>query len=672
MKKIKTPHAIFILLTVTNFCYAQNEAPTRSTVPVINKPDRVEFSPTISADGRTMIFETGNDEKWELYQSHLTDAGAWSEPVALNAINAKCNFIGGPSLSYDGNTLYYTAFIEGETTSEDIYFSVRLNETQWSEPKPLGPPINSPDNYEGFPSISADGKSLYFIRINPDNDVDRKSKEPCFTIYVSHHQPNGTWGEPTMLPAPVNMGCERDPRIMADNHTLIFSSIRTGGKGKYDLLQSRLQPDGTWSTPLTLDYVNSKDNDQSPCISASGSKMYYYSNEDIVEVEIPKEFRQLVNVTMLGSIHSKGSDQPIEALIKVVNNSTGEIFTTESSAADGKYSIVLAAGEKYTVSVFNPSHAPESLALDYSQVETYKEEKHDFLLINSFSAIIKLKDKDLPDYKLPALLTLREETGKIIFQDTVRTGEQAVPLTTGTPYIISVNAKGYASVQEHASFGGEGHQMEKVFILEHEKVPVSADVTDISTGDKKRIKVTYKNESTDEVIIADAGEVVNLRKGDRYQIVTNSDKGYAYAFKTMTAGESANIEQGPMRLSLPIAPLTLGARLTLNNIYFQTNSSTLSEKSALELNTIVQLLQKNPQVTIEISAHSDNVGSDSYNLSLSQKRASSVTEYLMTKGIPAKQLVAKGYGKNQAVAPNDSEENRAKNRRVELLVLKVN
>lgn len=659
-----------LVLLATHSVFAQTQTTSPSSLSSISKPNRVEFSPTISADGRSMIFETQNRDKWELYQSHLTEAGTWTEPIPLETINSKCNFIGGPSLSYDGNTLYYTAFIEGETTSEDIYYSVRTDENTWSEPRPMGAPINSADNYEGFPSISADGKSLYFIRVDPGNGIDKKSKEMCFTIYVTHQRPDGSWGEPEMLPAQINQGCERDPRIMADNHTLIFSSVREEGKGKYDLYQSQLQPDGDWSDPVALDFINSKDNDQAPCISASGNRMFYYSKGDILEVEIPKEFRQFINVTMLGSIRSREGNEPIRASIRVKDNTTNEIFTTQSNPADGKYSLVLAAGGKYTVTVFNPAYAPEKIELDYTGLDTYKEEKRDFFLVNSFSAVIKLKDKDLPAHKIPALLTLTENTGKIIFQDTIRTGEQAVPLITGQAYKISVNAKGYAPMEEWVTFGGDRHRAEKTFIMEHEKVPMSAEVTDISTGDKKRMKVTYKNESTDEVIVADAGEVVNLRKGDRYSVVTNSDKGYAYSVKSIQAGINSPAD-GPAHLALPIAPLELGAKLTLNHIYFQTNSSTLSEKSALELNTIVQLLQKNPNITIEISAHSDNVGSDSYNLNLSQKRANSVTDYLVKKGIPARQLEAKGYGKSQPVAPNDTPENKAKNRRVEMLVVKI-
>ncbi len=650
-------------------------ADNRKLVPVISQDKRVELAPTISADGRTMIFETQNEDKWELYQSTLSDAGQWNKPVALTAINEKCNFIAGPSLSYDGNLLVYTAFIEDVTQSEDIFYSTRLSDTQWSEPKSIGSPINTDDGYEGFPSISANGESLYFIRINPENDIDKKSKEPCFTIYVSHKNEEGKWKEPTQLPQPVNSGCERDPRIMADNHTLIFSSIRPEGKGKYDLYQTRLEPKGTWAPPIALGYVNSLENDQSPCISASGSTMFYYSKDDIYQVEIPKEYRQLINVTVQGKVTAEKSKLPLETVITVKNLGTGETFVTESSPVDGKYSIVLSAGQSYDVMFTHDAYVPERRKFDYTTLETYKEEKISVGMVEEFSFAVDVRDEDLKDRAVKSFVTLKSLTGETLFNDSLFTATTplTVTLLPTKKYELTVQAKNFVPYKKELDLSPATMErvMKQTVYITQEKIAFVADVTDIGTGDRKRVKVTYNNETTNEVIIADAGEVVNLRKGDRYQVVTNSDKGYAYAMKSIMAGEGRPTENGTYSVGLGVLGLTKGAKLTLNNIYFEFNSAELNSASALELNTIVTLLQKNPQITIEISAHTDDVGSDDYNNGLSQKRANSVVKYLSEKKIPVKQLVAKGYGKTSPVVPNDSDENRAMNRRVELLVLKA-
>ena len=276
-----TVAAILIFISVTS--YGQDPAGGKQIVAGISTTKNVEFAPTISADGKKLIFESNKNPKkgWELFESALDAKGLWNTPVPLTAINESCNFLAGPSISYDGNRLYYTAFIEGSSQSEDIYYSDRIGETQWSKPINIGAAINTDDNYEGFPSISSDGSSLFFIRITPETGIAKKDKEPCFTIYLSKKMPDGKWGEPTALPAPINTGCERDPKIMADNHTLIFSSIREGGKGKYDLFQATWKEDGSWTEPVAFDFINSSENDQSPCISASGSDMLYYTNDDI-------------------------------------------------------------------------------------------------------------------------------------------------------------------------------------------------------------------------------------------------------------------------------------------------------------------------------------------------------------------------------------------------------
>src|SRR5207302_264896 len=110
---------------------------------------------------------------------------------------------------------------------------------------------------------------------------------------------------------------------------------------------------------------------------------------------------------------------------------------------------------------------------------------------------------------------------------------------------------------------------------------------------------------------------------------------------------------------------------TLNNLFFDFDSSSLNKSSELELTRILDMLRTNSKMVVEISAHTDDKGSDEYNNKLSQARAESVVKYLMENGIVKERLVAKGYGKTAPCVPNDSDENRAKNRRVEFKILKV-
>lgn len=114
---------------------------------------------------------------------------------------------------------------------------------------------------------------------------------------------------------------------------------------------------------------------------------------------------------------------------------------------------------------------------------------------------------------------------------------------------------------------------------------------------------------------------------------------------------------------------TLGNSIKLNNIYFDFDKYELKKESYPELNRLHTFLKENPDVKVEISAYTDSKGSDEYNQTLSQNRAQSVEDFLVAKGIELLRLVAKGYGKLNPVAPNETEEGRAQNRRVEMKIL---
>lgn len=113
----------------------------------------------------------------------------------------------------------------------------------------------------------------------------------------------------------------------------------------------------------------------------------------------------------------------------------------------------------------------------------------------------------------------------------------------------------------------------------------------------------------------------------------------------------------------------VGAKVILKNIYFETNKSALLPESFTTLNSVVKLMQNNPSLRLEISGHTDNVGSMKYNKKLSMERAKSCVDYLVQQGITQDRLEYKGFGFQFNLFPNDSDENKAKNRRVEFKIL---
>lgn len=109
--------------------------------------------------------------------------------------------------------------------------------------------------------------------------------------------------------------------------------------------------------------------------------------------------------------------------------------------------------------------------------------------------------------------------------------------------------------------------------------------------------------------------------------------------------------------------------VVLEDVQFESNSSELTAGSSESLDKVVNAMNEYDQLRIEIQAHTDNMGEASYNLSLSEKRANSVRDYLIAQGVAANRMEVKGYGETQPIADNSTRDGRAKNRRVELKVL---
>lgn len=120
-----------------------------------------------------------------------------------------------------------------------------------------------------------------------------------------------------------------------------------------------------------------------------------------------------------------------------------------------------------------------------------------------------------------------------------------------------------------------------------------------------------------------------------------------------------------------LTPVASEKAIVLRNIYFDYDKATLRPESIEELERVVQFLQENPSLKVEISGHTDSDGSEAYNLRLSQARAQSVVDYLISRGIASERLIARGYGESRPVAPNDTPENKQKNRRTELKILEM-
>lgn len=142
--------------------------------------------------------------------------------------------------------------------------------------------------------------------------------------------------------------------------------------------------------------------------------------------------------------------------------------------------------------------------------------------------------------------------------------------------------------------------------------------------------------------------------------------GYLYYSDTLQVKQASR--ENPQEYKIRLQPIDEGQRLVLKGVFFDVDDYQLKKESYPELQQLVEFLKMNPRVQIEISGHTDNTGNDKHNYQLSENRAFEVYKYLFLKRIPKERMTYKGYGKDQPIAPNDSEAGRARNRRTEIKV----
>ena len=142
-----------------------------------------------------------------------------------------------------------------------------------------------------------------------------------------------------------------------------------------------------------------------------------------------------------------------------------------------------------------------------------------------------------------------------------------------------------------------------------------------------------------------------------------------YDIYTFELPEEVRPDSANYLSTVDVVELTAGDAVVLQNIQFEYNSSALTADSQSGIQMLTDFLKRNPDLKVELAGHTDNVGSESYNQRLSADRAEVVRRALIDNGIEGLRLTAKGYGSTKPLAPNDSDEHRALNRRTEMIII---
>ncbi|GGI24487.1 OmpA family protein [Pedobacter mendelii] len=241
-------------------------------------------------------------------------------------------------------------------------------------------------------------------------------------------------------------------------------------------------------------------------------------------------------------------------------------------------------------------------------------------------------------------------------------------------YFTPINAdasKGYISSDRESACCLE------IFEVKREYISVSGIITDCKT--KKPLDgvlVKMNDQENDYSFTTDNTGKYNFKMDSKRPVKLNMTKDNYFALNKNYAYEEIAKADTLMYADYCINAFKINVPIVLDNIYYEFNSAELTESSKKVLDALALILDDNPEMEIELGAHTDDVGTDVYNQELSERRAKSCVDYLATKNISQSRLASKGYGESMPIAPNklkkgkDNPEGRAKNRRTEFKVTK--
>lgn len=308
----------------------------------------LQYFPVLTIDNQTMVY-TRRLGAGIQYDEDIVIAtkenGNWTSAVGIApTINSDFNE-GACSISADGRTLIFTS-CEGRKSfgSCDLYYAVKNGE-EWGKPKNLGKMVNS-SSWDSQPSLSADGKTLYFVS-NRSGGFGKRD------IWVTH-QKEGEWDKPVNLGPGINTPQdETTPFIHFNGKSLFFASKGHVGLGGLDIYVSERQG-VQWSVPYNLGYPTNDYQDQSGLFITADGKTAYYTDESFGRSEIYAfeiETDALISNTasyLTGLITSEETGLPVEAKLELYDlGSQEKLCSTTSDPITGRYFMALFDGGEY-------------------------------------------------------------------------------------------------------------------------------------------------------------------------------------------------------------------------------------------------------------------------------------------------------------------------------------
>jgi len=426
-------------------------------------------------------------------------------------------------------------------------------------------------------------------------------------IYVSVIGGDGKWGEPTPLPGIINSSArESSVSISADGSTLYFASERPGGYGASDIYMCTKDSKGEWSRVKNLGPTINTSYEEDGPYIAFDGVTLYFSSDGHKTMGGLDIYKS----TLINTDRNEWSEP--ENIGYPINSPDDDIYF--STSEDGKrwyYSSVREDGMGYTdIYVITPSEEKKKEPPVFAVKEPVKEEPK----------------KEEPKKEEPKKEPVKEIPKK----------EEPKKTVQPFKYLITV-------------------------VDAETRTPLDAKVRMQGLKDKVMVGSVDKGQGTIEFNI-------KATASKDYRITVERE---GYIFQTISEKiAGASTEAKSITKTIEMRKLVVGAVSILRNIYFDFDKATFKTDSYSELNKLETMMKQNQNLKVEISGHTDFVGSKQFNKVLSQKRAAAVKSFLVSKGVDTRRIKTVGYGEERPLASNDDEKDgRSLNRRVEFKVL---
>ncbi len=483
------------------------------------------------------------------------------------------------------------------------------------EPVSLGPNVNTAED-EYWPSLSADEKTLIITRLVHVYDIVKEGKVQE-DFFISEYGPEG-WEPMKDAGFPLNTDDNEGAQSISANGQLMVYTVcnRKGVIGRCDIYYSTREG-MEWTFPKNMgEPVNSVAKETQPSLSADGRIIYFASNRpggkgglDIWMSSRDSDDNWQSPVNLGNSINTPGDE-----MSPFIHHDNSSLYFSSN------YHIGMGDFDLFVSRLDSNGNWSKPRNLGYP-INTNRDEIG--LIVNARGNTAYYASDIHP------------ATGKDIYRFTLH--EDARP--------------------DEVSYMKGRVFDEKT----RERLRARFELYDLKNG--KLINQSYSDPVT--------GEFLLCIPTNKNYMLNVEHRGYLFHSENFALKGIYHLEK-PFMKDVPLKPIQLGEKSVLKNVFFETDSYSLKPESKYELDKIIHFLKFNSEIMIEISGHTDNIGTREYNLTLSEKRAKSVVDYLVNHGISEDRLQYKGYGFDQPVDENETEEGRANNRRTEFKIIKTN